>query len=121
MNHAKALEKAKSRDRRVKIQAGGESGAEREAESFDRIHDRSLAPRAWHGPEGRTFLWLWPGQVGILRPYNACRTDLKIGHYISGAEGFFHAGPALARGFFGSACAAPVRFEADGVSVAAAL
>jgi hypothetical protein len=38
-----------------------------------------------------------------------------------GTEILFHAGPALARGFFGSAGAAPVRFQAHGVSVAAAL
>ena len=35
---AEALEKAESRDGGVEIEAGRESGAEREAESFDRIH-----------------------------------------------------------------------------------
>jgi len=99
MNHAKSLKETKRSNRSVKIQAGRESRAKRQAESFDRIHDRSLAPSARIGrrPKGRHL------------------------HSTSGMEILFHAGPALARRFFRRARPAPVRFEADGVSVAAAL
>jgi hypothetical protein len=99
MNHAEALKETKRSNRSVKIQAGRESSAKRQAESFDRIHDGSLAPSARIGrrPKGRHL------------------------HRAGGAEILFHAGPALARGFFGRARAAPVGFQADGMSVAAAL
>src|SRR6267378_7521664 len=38
MEHPEALEKTQRRDSGVKIEAGRKSGAEREAERFDRIH-----------------------------------------------------------------------------------
>jgi hypothetical protein len=38
MEHAETLEKAERGDGGVEIQAGGKSGAEREAERFDGIH-----------------------------------------------------------------------------------
>jgi hypothetical protein len=99
MNHAEALKQTKRSNRSVKIQAGRESRAKRQAKSFDRIHDGSLAPSARIGrrPKGRHL------------------------HSTSGMEILFHAGPALARGFFGRAGAAPMRLQADGVSVATAL
>jgi hypothetical protein len=99
MNHAKSLKQAESGDGRVKIQAGRESSTKRQAKSFDRIHDGSLAPSARIGrrPKGRHL------------------------HNTGGTESFFHAGPALARRFLRRAGAAPVSFQAHGVFVAAAL
>ena len=44
MNHAEALKQTKRGNRSVKIQAGRESSAKRQAKSFDRIHGSSLAP-----------------------------------------------------------------------------
>src|ERR1700736_559405 len=108
MNHAEALQKAKSRDRRVKIQAGGESSAKREAESFDRIHDRSLTPRAGSG------------QAGACTRAQRKNRRRGLAERASGAEVFFQAGPALAGGFFRGACAAPVCLQADGEMVTVA-
>jgi hypothetical protein len=49
LNHAEALQQSQSGDRGVKVQAGRESSAKRQAESFDRIHGGSLAPSVMSG------------------------------------------------------------------------